>query len=129
MFGNYTINNIAGDFMARRRRYIRGRVYFTNDKILVGGSGKLRRVVAMGNDKNNMAVRRISSLYDKNGNKKTRLIPIEKYADIPKYSGVEYKTFRKSVNGKPLQEKYFRKTQTRLNKWDMHRISNWRTEK
>lgn len=127
MFGNYTINNFAGDFVARRRRYIRGRVYFTNDKILVGGRGKLRRVVAMGNDKNNMAVRRISSLYDKNGNKKARLIPIEKYADIPKYSGVERKTFRKSVNGKPLQEKYFRKTQTRLNKWDMFKLSNWRT--
>ena len=64
----------------------------------------------MGNDKNNMAVKRIMSLHDKNGNKKERLIPIEKYSDIPKASGVEDKTFRKG------------KTNTRLNKWDMERI-------
>ncbi len=45
--------------MARKKRYIRGKVYITNDKILVGGRGKRRRVVSMGNDKDNMAVRRI----------------------------------------------------------------------
>lgn len=109
--------------MARRKRHIIGRVYITNDNILVGGRGKKRRVVSMGNDKNNMAVRRISSLYDKNGRKKVNLIPIEKYPDIPKASGVEVKTFRKTVKGKPIQEKYLNKTRTRLNKWDMKRIS------
>ena len=76
----------------------------------------------MGNDKNNMAVKRITSLYDKNGNKKERLIPIEKYSDIPKASGVEDKTFRKTTSGKPIREKYLSKTNTRLNKWDMERI-------
>ena len=109
--------------MARRKRYIKGRVYTTNDKILVGGRGKKRRVVSMGNDKNNMAVRRISSLYDENGRKKTNLIPIEKYPDISKPSGVEVKTFRKTVGGKPIQEKFLTKTKTRLNKWDMKKIS------
>ena len=108
--------------MSRRKRYIRGKVYVTNDKVLVGGRGKKRRVVSMGNDKNNMAVRRISSLYDKDGNKRKNLIPIEKYSDIPKASGVEVKTFRKTVSGKPIQEKYLGKTKTRLNKWDMERI-------
>lgn len=108
--------------MGRRKRYIKGRVYVTNDKMLVGGKGKKRRVVSMGNDKDNMAVRRIFSLYDKNGKRKERLIPIEKYPDIPKASGVEYKTFRKTVNGKPIQEKYLGKTKTRLNKWDMDKI-------
>ncbi len=108
--------------MARRKRYIKGRVYITDDKILVGGKGKKRRVVSMGNDKNNMAVRRISSLYDKNGKKKEHLIPIEKYPDIPKPSGVEIKTFRKTVSGKPIKEKYLSKTNTRLNKWDMKKI-------
>ena len=92
------------------------------DKVLVGGKGKKRRVVSMGNDKNNMAVKRIMSLYDKNGKKKERLIPIEKYPDIPKASGVEDKTFRKTTSGKPIQEKYLGKTKTRLNKWDMERI-------
>lgn len=110
--------------MARKKRYIRGNVYITNDKMLVGGKGKKRRVVSMGNDRNNMAVRRISSLYDKNGNKKERLIPIEKYPDIPKPSGVEYKTFRRTVSGKPIQEKYLGKTKTRLNKWDMKKIGS-----
>ena len=108
--------------MARRKRYIKGKVYFTNDSLLVKGINKKRRVVAMNNDKENMAVRRISSLYDKNGKKKERLIPIEKYSDIPKASGVEDKTFRKTVNGKPIKEKYLGKTKTRLNKWDMVRI-------
>ena len=37
--------------MARRKRYIKGRVYFTTDKLLIGGKGKTRRVVSMGNDK------------------------------------------------------------------------------
>lgn len=109
--------------MSRRKRYIKGRVYITNDNILVGGKGKKRRVVSMGNDRNNMSVRRVMSLYDKKGNKRYWLIPIEKYPDIPNESGVENKTFRKSINGKPLQENRMRKTKTRLNKWDMKRIS------
>lgn len=109
--------------LSRKKRYIKGKVYITNDKMLVGGMGKKRRVVSMGNDKNNMAVRRISSLYDKNGNIKKKLVPIEKYPDIPKPSGVETKTFRKTIGGKPIQEKYLRKTKTRLNKWDMRKIS------
>ncbi len=108
--------------MSRRRRYIKGNVYITNDKVLVGGKGKKRRVVSMGNDKDNMAVRRILSLQDKDGNKKERLIPIEKYPDIPKISGVEDKTFRKTKSGKPIQEKHLTKTKTRLNKWDMAKI-------
>lgn len=109
--------------MSRRKRNIRGNVYITSDKYLVGGKGKKRRVVSMGNDKNNMAVRRISSLHDKDGNKKKNLIPIEKYPDIPKESGVEVKTFRKTRKGDPIQEKNLGKTNTRLNKWDMAKIT------
>ena len=109
--------------MSRRKRYTRGKVYVTNDKILVGGKGKKRRVVSMGNDKNSMEVRRIFSLYDEGGRQKSNLIPIEKYPDIPKASGVEVKTFRKTISDKPIQEKYLSKTETRLNKWDMQKIS------
>lgn len=111
--------------MSRRKRYIKGKVYTTYDSLLVKGSKKKRRVVAMNNDKNNMAVRRISKLYDKNGNIKKRLIPIEKYADIPKPSGVENKTFRKTLRGQPIQEKNLDKTNTRLNKWDMAKVRSW----
>lgn len=108
--------------MARRKRYIRGKVYITNDKMLVGGQGKKRRVVSMGNDKNNMAVRRIFSLYNKDGKKRENLIPIEKYPDIPNPSGVEPKTFRETVSGNAIKEQYLGKTKTRLNKWDMERV-------
>lgn len=65
-------------------------------------------------------------MYDKNGTLRKNLITIEKYKDIPKPSGVEKKTFRKTVNGKPIKEKYLGKTTTRLNKWDMFKIYNYR---
>lgn len=71
-------------------------------------------------------MRHISSLSDKNCNKKERLIPIEKYPDLRKESGVEEKTFRQTKSGKPIQEKYLGKTKTRLNKWDMDRIRRGR---
>ena len=58
-----------------------------------------------------------TSLYDKNGKRKI-VIPIEKYPDIPKESGIEKRTFRSTVSGKSNQEKYLTKTKTRLNKWD-----------
>ena len=92
-----------------------------NDHLLVKSSKPNRRVVALNNDKNRMDVRRITSLYDKSGKKKD-VIPIEKYPDIPKLSGVEKKTFRKTLRGKPIQEKFLKKTKTRLNKWDMKKI-------
>ena len=115
--------------MSRRKKYIKGRVYITNDKMLVGGKGKKRRVVSMGNDRNQMDVRRISSLYDEKGKQRKNLVPIEKYRDIPKQSGVEMKTFRKTVTGRPIKEKYMCKTDTRLNKWDMERIRTTKYKK
>ncbi len=107
--------------MARRKRYIKGRVYYINDHLLVKNSKPNRRIVALNNDKDNMHVRRITSLYDKNGKRKD-VISIEKYPDILKPSGVEKKTFRKTLRGKPIQEKFLKKSKTRLNKWDMRKI-------
>lgn len=103
--------------MARRKRYILGRVYILNDHVLVRFHKGNRRVVALNNDRNAMHVRRIMSLYDNNG-KRRDLIPIEKYPDIPKKSGIERRTFRVTVKGLPIKEKYLVKTKTRLNKWD-----------
>lgn len=108
--------------MARRKRYIRGRVYLINDSLLVKNTKANRRIVVINNDKNNMHVKRITSLYDKDGNIKKNVIPIERYPDLPKPSGVENKTFRKTIKGKPIQERYLRKTKTRLNKWDMNKL-------
>ncbi len=107
--------------MARRKRYIQGKVYKLNDHALVKYSKSNRRVVVLNNNKNNMEVRRIMSLYDKKGNKRN-LIPIEKYPDINKFSGIEKRTFRKTVSGKPIQERYLIKTKTRLNKWDRKKM-------
>ncbi len=107
--------------MARRKRYIRGKVYLINDSLLVKNTKNNRRIVAINDDVNNMHVKRITSLYDKNGKKKD-VIPIEKYPDLPKHSGVEKKTFRKTLKGKPIQERFLRKTKTRLNKWDMKKL-------
>ena len=69
-----------------------------------------------------MHVRRIMSLYDKEGKQRQGLIPIEKYPDIRKESGVEGKTFRKTIKGQNIKEKHLKKTNTRLNKWDMRNI-------
>ena len=115
--------------MSRRKRYITGRVYLINDKVLVKNNKPNRRIVSMNNDPNNMNVRRIFSLYDKKGNLRSKLIPIEKYPDIRKTSGVENKTFRKTLSGKPIQEKYLTKTKSRLNKFDMNRIRTYRRKK
>lgn len=107
--------------MSRTKKYIKGKVYLTNDHLLVKNSKPNRRIVALNNDRENMHVRRITSLYNKNGKKKD-VIPIERYPDIPKASGIEKKTFRKTLRGKPIKEKYLKKTNTRLNKWDMKKI-------
>lgn len=44
------------------------------------------------------------------------------YFYIRKPSGVENKTYRKTLSGKPIVEEKLRKTNTRLNKWDMNKI-------
>ena len=106
----------------KRKKSIVGRVYYLNDHTLVKNSKSKRRVVAMNNDRDNMHVRRIFSLYDNNGKKRENLIPIEKYPDIRKPSGVEPKTFRKTLRGKPIMENRLQRTNTRLNKWDMYKI-------
>ena len=105
--------------MARRKRYIKGRVYVTNDSILVKSKPKKRKVVAVNNDRENVHVRRVLSAgKGRNSRKGT---PIERYPDIPKKSVLESRTIRKGINGKPLSVKKMRKTKTRLNKWDRQR--------
>lgn len=118
--------------MGRKKRYIRGKVYMVNDHVLVKNVKGNRRIVALNNDPNRMEVRRITSLYYKDGDKKGKMkdvIPIEKYPDIPEASGVERKTFRKTLAGHPIQERYLKKTKTRLNRWDMRKIFGKRSEK
>ncbi len=108
--------------MSRRKRYIRGRVYLINDHTLVKNSKSNIRIVVLNNNREEMHVRRITTLIDKFGRIKANVIEIEIYPDINKKSGVEMKTFRKTIKGKHIQEKYLKKTKTRRNKWDIKKI-------
>ena len=106
--------------MARRKRYIKGRVYYTNDSTLVNVKPKKRRVVAINNNPNMVHVKRI--LTANKGRNSIRGKPIEKYPDIPKQSVVENRTFRKTRSGKPIKASNMRKSATRFNKWDRKKI-------
>lgn len=106
--------------MSRRKRYIKGRVYITNDSILVKSNPKKRRVVAINNNREETYVKRILSAGK--GRNSQKGIPIEKYPDIPNKSVVENRTFKKGLDGKPLTIKKMRKTKTRLNKFDRKKV-------
>ena len=105
--------------MSRRKRYIKGRVYVSNDSILVKSEPKKRRVVAVNNDPSQVHVRRILSA--SGGRNAKHGTPIEIYPDVPKKSVLENRVIRKGKNGKPLTTKKMRKTDTRLNKFDRGR--------
>ena len=107
--------------MARRKRYIKGRVYITNDSILTGHVKPGRRVVVVNNNPSQAHVRRITKA-ENGGRNAQKGIPIEKYPNLTKPSVVENKTFRKTVNGKNIKIKYMKKTKTRLNKWDRRKL-------
>lgn len=107
--------------MGRKKRYIKGNVYLINDQLLVKHNKPNRRVVATNNDKNNVWLKRITSI-DNCGRNALKGIPIEKYPQIRKASVVENKTFKRTLRGKPIKEKQLRKTKTRLNKWDRKKI-------
>lgn len=102
--------------MSRRKRYIKGRLFYSNDKILTKSDPKNRRIIAVNNDGNNMHVRRVLSA--SGGRNAKNGIPIERYPDIPKDSVLENRVIRQTVYGEPLQSKRMRKSNTRLNKWD-----------
>ena len=108
--------------MARRKRYIKGRVYYTNDSILVNVKPKKRRVVAINNNPNMVHVKRI--LTANKGRNSIRGKPIEKYPDIPKQSVVENRTFRKTRSGKPIKASNMRKSATRFNKWTERKLES-----
>ena len=112
--------------MARRKRYIKGRVYLVDDKLLSrdGYSKQNRRVVALNNNKSQVKLAKIKSLYDANGNRRKNLIPIEKYPNIQKPSGVYTYVYRKTKWNTPIKEKKLVKTNVRLNKWDMNKIKH-----
>ena len=64
--------------------------------------------------------------HSNNAYRKDNLIPIEKYPDIRKPSGVEPKTFRKTLRVKTIMENRLQRTNTRVNKWDMYKIHTYK---
>lgn len=106
--------------MARKKRYIKGRVFYTNDSALVNTKPKNRMVVSMNNDPEHMEVKRV--LTAGKGKNSRNGVPIEKYPNIRKQSVVESRVFRKTRKGEPIQAKRMKKSKTRLNKWDRKKI-------
>ena len=114
--------------MARRKRYIRGRIYEINDSLVSrdGYSKSNRRVVAVNNNKKRVHIVKIKSLKDKKGRLRTNLIPIENYACLDRPSGIDPFVHRTTKRNRPILEKKMKKTNSRLNKWDMKEIRHLR---
>lgn len=107
--------------MSRRKRYIKGKVFITNNNLLTNHNKANRRIVVINNNPEEAHVKRI--LTARPGSRTTRKgIPIEKYPDIPKNSVVENKTFRRTIKGERINTNRLKKTKTRLNKWDMAKL-------
>lgn len=71
-----------------------------------------------------MHVAKIKGLFDKNGNARKNLIPIEKNAVINKPSGVHTYVYKKTKWNIPIKESKLIKTNVRLNKWDMQKLNH-----
>ena len=110
--------------MARRKRYIRGKIYITNDSLFSrdGYSKSNRRVVALNENKNRLHLVKIKGLYDKNGVRRGNLIPIENYDGLTKPSGIDPYVYKTTKRNSPIREGKLKKTNVRLNKWDLEKI-------
>ena len=112
--------------MSRRKRYTKGKIYIVDDKIFSEDnySKRGRRVVALNNDKNKLHVVKIKGLYDSHGKRRGGLIPIENYNTLTKPSGIDPHVYKRTKYRKPIKESKLIKTNSRLNKWDMKKISH-----
>lgn len=112
--------------MARRKKYIRGKIYITNDSLFSRDNYQKsnRRVVAINNNKNRMHIVKIKGLYDKTGKIRKNLIPIEHYKGFTKKSGIDPYVYKSTKRNSPIKESKLHKTNIRLNKWDMHKIQH-----
>lgn len=112
--------------MARRKRYLRGKIYITGDGVFSRDNYQKsnRRVVALNNNKNALHVVKIKGMTDSKGNKRNNLIPIENYPALTKASGIHPYVYKRTKWGKSIKEKKLIKTNSRLNKWDLKKISH-----
>ena len=93
--------------MSRRKRYIKGNVYYSNDSVFLKTKSKKRRVIAINNDRNHVAIKRVLSANKGRNSKKG--VKIEKYPDIKKESVVENRKFKKTLKGEDLTTKKMKK--------------------
>lgn len=110
--------------MSKRKRYILGKIYITNDSLFSKDGYKKanRRIVAINNDKNQMQVVKIKGLYDKNGNLRKNVTPIENYSCLTKPSGIDKTIYKQTARKNPITETRLKKTNCRLNKWDIKKL-------
>ena len=112
--------------MARRRRYLRGKIFITNDSVFSQDNYRKggRRVVALNNDENRLHVVKIKGLYDDKGNRRDYLIPIEHYEGFTKVSGVDPYVHKKTKWRSDIKARKMVATNVRLNKWDLAKIKH-----
>lgn len=110
--------------MGRKKRTIEGRVYITNDSLFSKDGYKKggRRVVVINKDKKEAVVCKIKGIKNPDGTIREKLIPIERYPCLTKDSGVDPKVYKETSRGKNIEVSKMKKTNTRLNKWDMRKV-------
>ena len=67
----------------------------------------------------------MSSVYQpkrKNGKRRKGLIPIEHYEGLTKPSGIDTFVHKQTKRQSPIKESKLKKTNVRLNKWDLKKI-------
>lgn len=114
--------------MGRKKRYIKGKIYIVNDYYLSRDNyyKPNRKVVAINNDKNKLRLVKIMGLQDNNGKRRKSLIPIENYSCLTKPSGIHPKVYKVNRWNGYIKDTKLIKTNCRLNKWDMKKISRLR---
>lgn len=110
--------------MGRKKRTVEGRVYITNDALFSkdGYRKSGRRVVVINEDKNEAVVCKIKGIKRPDGSIRENLIPIERYPCLTKDSGVDPIVYKKTGRGNNIEVSKMKKTDTRLNKWDMKKV-------
>ena len=108
----------------KRKKKLRGNIYLINDALVSddGYNKANRRVVAINNNPYNLRIIKIKGLYDKNGNRRKKLIPIGKYKCLTKKSGISPRVYKNTSKGQRINERKLKKTNCRLRLIDRFKI-------
>ena len=108
----------------KRKKKLRGNIYLINDALVSddGYRKANRRVVAVNNNPNNLKIVKIKSLYDSNGNRRKKLIPIGKYKCLTKKSGISLRVYKNTSKGQCINERKLKRTNCKLRLIDRFKI-------